>query len=401
VRIIEGRVRLAASDVANFLACRHLIRLDMLNARGVIRPPHEYDAGFEDLVKRGEAHEKTVLQHFADQGLGIADITASKPNVAAGAAATAEAIASGADVIYQAVLTRAATENGELELLGYPDFLIRAELLPAPDGEPRADGRHYEVVDAKLARSAKARAVAQTVFYSRLLADLQGGIAPRWLHLALGTGELASFKVSDFAAYERQTRRLMTEFIEADTAANPPSDTYPEPVEHCAICRWSDACKARRRADDDLSLVAGMTRGQRRGLKAAGVATRCGFAAADPLPVIRGSGRESVEKARSQARLQVVSDYDGAIAYTLLEPDRDDSRELVPNRGLLALPEPVAGDLFFDIEGARYYSEDQHEFGLQYLFGSSIPRIATLTACRGTRRSGRSTGRARSARSRS
>ena len=27
------------------------------------------------------------------------------------------------------------------------------------------------------------------------------------------------------------------------------------------------------------------------------------------------------------------------------------------------------GDLFFDIEGARYYSEDSREFGLQYLFG--------------------------------
>ena len=43
--------------------------------------------------------------------------------------------------------------------------------------------------------------------------------------------------------------------------------------------------------------------------------------------------------------------------------------ELVPNRGLLALPEPAEGDLFFDIEGARYYSEDGREFGLQYLFG--------------------------------
>ncbi len=41
----------------------------------------------------------------------------------------------------------------------------------------------------------------------------------------------------------------------------------------------------------------------------------------------------------------------------------------MPNRGLLALPEPAEGDLFFDIEGARYFSEDGKEFGLQYLFG--------------------------------
>jgi predicted RecB family nuclease len=46
-------------------------------------------------------------------------------------------------------------------LLGRPDFLVRAGLLPVSDGEPRSAGARYEVVDAKLARSAKARAVAQ------------------------------------------------------------------------------------------------------------------------------------------------------------------------------------------------------------------------------------------------
>ena len=59
-------------------------------------------------------------------------------------------------------------------LLGRPAFLVRADLLAAPDGEPRPDELHYEVVDAKLARTAKARAVAQTAFYSYLLAALQG-----------------------------------------------------------------------------------------------------------------------------------------------------------------------------------------------------------------------------------
>jgi uncharacterized protein len=371
VRIIDAQVRLAASDVANFLACRHLTRLDLLRARGVIEPPHHYDAGFEDLVKRGEAHEKQILRGFRDRELTVVEIPPSHGNVAAGADATAAALSSGVDVIYQAVLTREAGD-GQPALLGFPDFLVRDELIPPPDGEPRprvaSDSPTYEVVDAKLARSAKGRAVAQTAFYSQLLADLQGA-APRWLHLALGTGELASFKVNDFAAYERQTRRLLTEFIEADAGANPPADTYPEPVEHCAICRWSDSCSARRRADDDLSLVAGITKGQRRGLKAAGIPTRRGLAGLDPLPLLRGTSRESLERARSQANLQVRSEDAGAVAYELLAPDRDPDGELVPNRGLLALPEPAEGDLFFDIEGARYYSEDGREFGLQYLFG--------------------------------
>ena len=143
-------------------------------------------------------------------------------------------------------------------LFGRPDFLVRAELPLAPDGEPRPDGIHYEVVDAKLARSAKARAVLQTSFYSHLLADVQG-IAPRWMHLALGDGEFASFKVDDFAAYERQTRRLLAAAIGGDPAA----EVYPEPVEQCAICRWRELCRQRRRTDDDLSLVAGMTTSDR------------------------------------------------------------------------------------------------------------------------------------------
>ena len=79
--------------------------------------------------------------------------------------------------------------------------------------------------------------------------------------------------------------------------------------------------------------------------------------------------RASLAGAQSQARLQVASEDAGHIEYELLEPERDAAGALVANRGLLALPEPVAGDLFFDIEGARYYSEDGKEFGLQYLFG--------------------------------
>ena len=182
------------------------------------------------------------------------------------------------------------------------------------------------------------------------------------MHLALGHGEFVPFKVRDFAAYERQTRRRLEEVL----GAGPPAGLYPEPVEHCAICRWSERCAGRRREDDDLSLVAGMTTGQRRALKAAGIATRRGFAGLAELP---RPNRDSLERSRAQARLQVASEDDGIIRFRLLEPERDASGTLIPNRGLLALPEPVTGDLFFDIEGARYYSEDSREFGLQYLFG--------------------------------
>ncbi len=53
MKIIGGRGRLAASDVANFLACRRLTQLDLLRARGELRPPREYDIGFQDLLMPG------------------------------------------------------------------------------------------------------------------------------------------------------------------------------------------------------------------------------------------------------------------------------------------------------------------------------------------------------------
>jgi uncharacterized protein len=371
MKITEGRVRLAASDVANFLACRRLTQLDLLRARGELRPPREFDIGFQDLVRRGEVHERAVLERFRADGLDVADVSGAEDATGA----TAEAIRDGAGVVYQGTLARA---GDGVALFGRPDFLVRADLLPAPDEEPRPAGIHYEVVDAKLARSAKARAVLQTVFYSQLLADVQP-IAPRWMHLALGNGEFASFKVNDFAAYERQVRRLLEAAIGGDPAAiggdpaaiggDPAAEVYPEPVEHCAICRWRDMCRERRRADDDLSLVAGMTTGQRRALKGDGISTRRGFAGRPELPRLDRVSPDVLVRAQRQARLQVASEDDGIIRYELLDPERDADGALVANRGLLALPEPADGDLFFDIEGARYYSEDGREFGLQYLFG--------------------------------
>ena len=362
MKLQAGRLRLSASDVANFLACPHLTRLDMLSAQGKLRPPHAYDAGFQDLVARGEAHERLVRDGFAARGLGVCEIAAAQPDGDA-ERATLAALKAAADVVCQGVLLAQPDGDGPA-LYGRPDFLIRTGLLPAPDGAPRPDGLQYEVVDAKLARSAKARAVAQAGFYSDLLARLQGN-RPRWMHLALGGGEFTTLKVSDYAAFERQARRRLAE-VAADDAAPLP---YPEPVEHCAICRWRPRCEDRRRRDDDLSLIAGMPAGQRRRLKAAGTGTRRGFAGLDALPDLRGVSREALNGAQLQARLQVASEDNGVIEYELLPPERDTDGELVPNRGLLALPEPVAGDLFFDIEGARYYSEDGREFGLQYLFG--------------------------------
>ena len=92
MKIIEGRVRLAASDVANFLACRRLTQLDLLRARGELRPPRQFDIGFQDLVRRREVHERAVLERFRADGHDVVDVSGA--HNAAGA--TREAIRAGA-----------------------------------------------------------------------------------------------------------------------------------------------------------------------------------------------------------------------------------------------------------------------------------------------------------------
>ena len=99
----------------------------------------------------------------------------------------------GADVVYQGVLL--VDDPSGIQLLGRPDFLVRSDRVPGADGS--ATSSRYEVVDAKLARSAKARAVLQALFYSHLLAEVQGEV-PAQVHLALGNGEFAPFRVADY-----------------------------------------------------------------------------------------------------------------------------------------------------------------------------------------------------------
>ena len=89
----------------------------------------------------------------------------------------------------------------------------------------------------------------------------------------------------------------------------------------------------------------------------------------------------------------------GEIVYELLDPDRDDAGAPGPEPRASGTSRTQWGDLFFDIEGARYYSEDAKEFGLQYLFGivdtadldaDGPPKYTQIWASTGTARRRRS-----------
>jgi hypothetical protein len=46
MRISDGQLQLAATDLSNFLACRHLTRLDTLKSQGYLSPAKQSGVGF-------------------------------------------------------------------------------------------------------------------------------------------------------------------------------------------------------------------------------------------------------------------------------------------------------------------------------------------------------------------
>jgi len=351
MQIYNGNFVYSATDLSGFLACPQLTLLERQRVLGGDCPPKYDDPGAEILRQRGHEHEQAYLATLREMGQAIAEIQQEQPgspNVnEIQAARTLEAMESGADVIYQGTLYDGTW-------LGRPDFLIRIE-----EPSDRFGDYSYEVVDAKLARSAKGGAVLQLCVYTDLLAQLQG-TEPEHMYLALGTGEEPErFRYHDFSAYFRSVRTRFLEHLQA-AAEGAPLPHAADPVEHCRLCDWQTRCNGERREADHLALVADISRHERRSLGERGITTLAELGRLElPLdPKLEGVSEPTLERRHHQARIQLEGREAGDHRYELF-PD------VTQDEGLAALPEPSPGDLFFDIEGDPYALGD----GIEYLFG--------------------------------
>ena len=368
MQLIDGQPVFSATDLVGFLACDHLVGLELAGLMRLVHRPVRDDPELDLIQQRGLQHEERYLAYLEADGRRVTRIQRDAAvedygeRLRRAAAETEAAMRRGDEVIYQASFF-------DGRWLGFADFLVRVE-RPSP----ALGAWSYEIVDTKLARHTKASALLQLCSYVEPLTKLQG-LEPEWMHVALGGSEhkVEPYRVSDYMAYYRLARRLFEEKVSSTTPAYPPTESYPEPVEHCEVCRWEEVCTKRRRADDDLSLVANIATRQRRALKARSIATRRGLAALQlPLaPPLENTRPEIVERLHKQARLQVKGEEARQTVYELIDHSRLKDGTLEPDRGLLSLPEPRPGDLFFDIEGDPYASDD----GLDYLFGVLEPGL--------------------------
>ncbi len=368
MQLADNRIVYSATDLVGFLECQHLARLERAAVHGHLRRPDRKDVVLDRISQRGIEHEQRFLQARRDEGLSVVEIP-RHPDLlyperrTRGRDETLAAMRAGPDVIFQAVLF-------DGDRFGYADFLIRVE-------QPSDLGAwSYEVWDTKLARSAKASAVLQLCLYSDMVTAMQGR-QPDQMHLALGgvKREVVSFRVADYAAYYRLVAHEFEAFLEGDDIF--PVAGTPEPVEHCHVCRWSLRCKDQWKREDDLSRVAGLSSRQRRALHEIDVTTRTGLSEPEtPLLGHEDISREAFSRIQAQASIQVRGERAGTMLSERIEPARDPLGKPTPDAGLLMLPEPSPGDLFFDIEGDPLFASEEVD-GIDYLFGVIEPGLPT------------------------
>ncbi len=329
--------RLSASDLIRFMACSHATRLDLAYLHGEDLEPVQDREDAVLLQKRGNQHEAAHLDQLEAEGKSVFRIETECVTFEEAARATREALYRGPNAVFQAVL-----EDGLWG--GFADFLER---VPVPSG---LGPYSYEVADTKLKRKPVPAHVLQLVLYSDLLAGVQGR-EPDRAHVILGTGDRFSFRLSEYAAYARIARDRLEAFVRT------PPRTRPVPCPHCDLCRWRVRCSDEWKAADSLYLVAGITKSQVAKLEMAGIRTMEALAhLGERVPRLAD---ETAGKLKTQGRLQHDRKTGGP---------RVELRAHVIGKGFDLMPRPATGDLFYDIEGDPFYTEDGTE-GLEYLHG--------------------------------
>src|SRR5882757_8428669 len=348
MRILGRQIRLSASDLSNHLACRHLTMLELQVARGERTAPDWAAPDLKVIQELGLRHEKAYLAHLAAQGLKVENLGhIDHKEEERLLAETLAVMERGAEVIAQGALS-------DGEWFGRPDVLRR---VAKPS---KRWAWSYEVVDTKLARETKATTILQLSLYSDLLKQIQGTLPESLWVVPPGEGYAAEkYSVLEHAAYYRHVRKRLLNAV-GDHAGK---ETYPEPVEHCNVCRWFRECDQRRRTDDHLSLVAGIRRQQRDQFEAWNAETMAKLAVL-PIPLKerpKHGSKAGYERVREQARVQVEARTEKELKHEPLLP-------VTEGMGFCRLPEPSVGDVFLDLEGDPFVGEN----GLQYLFGFAV-----------------------------
>ena len=365
MRLVNSRVTLSPTDLANFLACRHTTTLELDAARGLRTRPTYSDPLADLLRRRGEEHEQRYVDSLRAKGLGVEDLTPFKDPKASltdRVARTMDAMRRGADVIVQAPL-------GNDTWSGYADVLVKVPVSSA------LGDWSYEAHDTKLARDTRAGALLQLCIYSELLGEMQGRTPE---HFSVVTpADTHTYRFDEVAAYYRLVKSKLHQATALADVVATACATYPDPVDHCSVCRWWEVCNAQRRKDDHIQFVATLGASHKRELETHSVTTLTSLAewtVPDGLKPKHGS-REALVKLQDQASLQRKQRQTKTPQFKVLptEPHVAADGTPLPLRGLKRLPAPSPCDLYLDLEGDPFARNalggEAGEGSREYLFG--------------------------------
>ncbi|GAA2035398.1 TM0106 family RecB-like putative nuclease [Agromyces tropicus] len=354
--LAEGTVVTSASDLKKASDCEFafLRELDVKLGHDTRFEPVA-DAMLERAGRMGDAHELRVLQRYRDEfGEGVVEI--DRPDLRdpeqleAAVAATRAAFEAGAPVVFQATFV----DDG---FVGFADFIVRQ-----PDGR-------YLVQDSKLARRARVTALLQLAAYAAQL-DRLGIPRADTVELLLGDGTTSSHRLADIEPVFLLRRERLRQIVAERVAADGPVE-WGDP--RYALDGRCPTCDLEVQANRDLLLVAGLRITQRAHFHDAGITTIDELAAS--TGPVEGVMDATLEGLRVQARLQLAAEAETLAAEAAGTRGPDDPPlpppvEVREPGALAAIPEPDAGDLFFDFEGDPLYTEGAAtEWGLDYLFG--------------------------------
>ena len=178
--------------------------------------------------------------------------------------------------------------------------------------------------DTKLACSPKPYYAVQLCCYSEMLAAVMGTPMPETFGIILGTKERVEFRVEDFFHYYR---RIKASFLAMQDGYTGNMSDRPEPLPRADHGRWTSHAEKFFTETDHLVQVAGISVGQIKKLKGAGIATMADLAAASGKSIPKLAG-DSLEKLVAQARLQCQTRAD-----RIAQPDAPPCYEILPHIG--------------------------------------------------------------------
>ena len=352
MKISFGQLIYTPSDLIRYVASPFASWMDryyLENPTAVA--PDEPTADQLLIAETGIQHELNMLDEFRSTVPRLVEIRKGEPDIAA--SETLSAIKAKAPIIYQASL---ANE----QFAGSADFLILD------------DSGEYEIWDAKLARQPKPYYAIQLCCYSEMFAATTGQQIPKRFGIILGSTDKVSFRVEDFIYYYR---RVKGDFLAMQDRFAGNKAACPEPRAAADHGRWTSHARKFFEDTDHLVRVAGISVGQIKKLKQAGISTMTALSTASGRSIPKLAA-DSLEKLVAQARLQCqtrqdrINDPSAPPRYEILQPAGEDRQSV----GLAALPPDHSADIFFDMEGYPLISG-----GLEYLFGVSAINTETRT----------------------